>query len=112
MAAKRRLFVVWINPLFVNSLRLVLQHPDIEWAGSAVDDENLPAQITALQPDTVLVEGVDQDHIRKVTSLLQYSQGSMRVIGLNLSDNQITVCNIGQDSLIKVDDLIHLVLKE
>jgi AmiR/NasT family two-component response regulator len=112
MADKRRVFIVWVNPLFVNSLRFILRHPEIEWAGSAVDDENLPEQIAALKPDTVLVEGVDEDRIQKVTNILAYSQGNMRVIGLNLSNNQITVCNIGQDSLINVDDLINLVLKE
>ena len=110
--AIRRIFVVWINPLFINSLRLVLRHPEIEWAGSALDDENLPAQIAAIQPDTVLVEGVDEHHIHKVTSILENSHWNMRVIGLNLSDNQITVCDIGQDKLIHVEDLIRLILKE
>ena len=112
MAATRRVFIVWVNPLFISSLRLVLQHPEIEWAGSAMDDEELPAKIAAIQPDTVLVEGADESSIHKVTSILEYSRWNMRVIGLNLSDNQITVCNIGQDRLIDKDDLIRLVLKE
>lgn len=112
MAAKRRVFIVWIHPLFVSSLKLVLQHPEIEWAGSAMDDEHLPEKIATIQPDTVLVEGVDENSIHKVTSILEFSHGNMRVIGLNLSDNQITVGNIGQDNLIGKDDLIRLVLKE
>jgi DNA-binding NarL/FixJ family response regulator len=112
MAAKRRVFIVWINPLFINSLKLVLRHPEIEWAGSALDDENLLEQIAAIQPDTVLVEGADENNIHKVTSILENSRWNMRVIGLNLSDNQITVCDIGQDKLIHTDDLIRLVLKE
>ncbi len=112
MTAKRRIFIVWINPLFVDSLKRVLQHPAIEWAGSAMDDENLSMHITEIQPDTVLVEGADENDIHKVTSILENSHWNMRVIGLNLSDNQITVCDIGQDTLIHVDDLIRLVLKE
>jgi hypothetical protein len=35
----------------------------------------------------------------------------VRVISLNLLDNQITVWNIGQEQLIEKDDLIRLVLK-
>lgn len=112
MAAKRRVFIVWANPLFVSSLKLLLQHPEIEWAGSAVDDEDLPVKIAAIQPDAVLVEGVDENYVHQVTSILGYSRGSLRVIGLNLLDNQITVCNIGQDELIDKNDLIRLVLKE
>lgn len=112
MASKRRVFIVGVNPQFVNSLRLVLGHPEVEVAGSAMDDEYLPGKIAALQPDTVLIEGTDQDHIQKVTSILQYIHGNLRVIGLDLADNTITICNIGQDSLIDKDDLLHLVLKE
>jgi AmiR/NasT family two-component response regulator len=111
MAAKRRVFIVWANPLFVSSLRLVLQHPDIEWTGSAIDDADLPARIAAIQPDTVLVEVEDESSLHHVTSLLKLNQGSVRVISLNLLDNQITVWNIGQEQLIEKDDLIRLVLK-
>lgn len=113
MAEKRRVFIVGVNPLFVSSLRLVLQHPEIEWAGSAVDDEALLEKITAIQPDTVIIEGIENSSTQKMmTSILGYSRGNMQVIGLNLSDNQITVCTIGQDQLIEKDDLIRLVLKE
>lgn len=112
MITKRRVFIVWVNQLFFDSLRLVLRHPDIEWAGSSADVGNLATLIDDFQPDTVLVEEVNDDHISRLINILSYSHGKMQVISLNLNDNQITVCIIGQDHLIKVDDLIRLVLKE
>jgi hypothetical protein len=31
--AVRRVFVIWANPIFRESVRLLLRHPDVEWVG-------------------------------------------------------------------------------
>ncbi len=41
----RRMFVICSHPLFLKSLRVLLDHPEIEWVGLATDFVDLPAQI-------------------------------------------------------------------
>ena len=56
MTTTRRVFVIWMNPLFHESVRLLLSHPDVEWVGATSDHAAAHEQIMKLRADTILIE--------------------------------------------------------
>ncbi len=52
----RRVFVVSKHPIFRQSVRLLLDHPDVEWVGASPDCTAARSEIIDLQPNTILVE--------------------------------------------------------
>ena len=62
----RRVLVIGSHPLFLKSLRVLLDRPEIEWVGISNDAEDLPARVTALQPDVVVLEGEVSENAKKL----------------------------------------------
>ena len=73
-------------------MRLLLNHPDIEWIGATSDYATALAQIEALRADTVLIEQKEGKKLpTDVLKILETNSAHMRVIRLSLADNQLTL---------------------
>ena len=105
-----RVFVIWNHPLFYESLRLLLNHPDIEWAGATSDYASALAQTERLQPDTILVEEGEDGLPAQALELLKTSPCELRIISLNLSDNQLNVYYRELHTVVQAEDLLHLII--
>ncbi|MBI3361644.1 MAG: response regulator transcription factor [Chloroflexi bacterium] len=105
-----RAFVIWTHPLFHESVRRLLSHPDIEWAGATSDHAKAPDLIASLQPNTILFEeGESEDALAEMLKILEASSSDVRVIRLSLSDNQLTVYHREQRTVAQAEDLLHLI---
>lgn len=110
--AFRRVFILWANPLFHESVRLLLDHPEVECVGETSDYAAGSDQILHLHPDTVLVEEVEGWIPVDVFKLLEKSRWTIRVVGLNLWDNQMRAYQRVQHTVGKVDDLLDMILSD
>ena len=108
----RRVFVIWTHPLFHESVRLLLKHPEVEWLGSTSDYETARAEVLRLKPDTILVEEVGQPIPDRIMKLLEGSSWNLRVVGLSLDNNNLIVYHQEQRSMVRTEDLLQLVLSE
>ena len=107
----RRLFVIWNSPLFHKSVRLLVEHPDVEWVGTTSDYEKAKDQVLALEPDTILVEEIDGLIPATILDILETSTYDFRLIGISLLENKITIYRCEQREVTRADDLIHLILQ-
>ena len=107
----RRVFVIWAHPIFHESVRRLLTHPDIEWLGATADHVAARDQIASLQPDTVLVE--EEEGVRPLAGVLEILEASLydvRVIRLSLAGNELSVYHCEHRTMEQADDLLHLIL--
>jgi DNA-binding NarL/FixJ family response regulator len=106
----RRVFVIWTHPIFHESVRLLLNHPEVELVGATSDYLAAQDEILSLQPDTVLVEEVGESVRAEVMEILEASSWSVRVIGLSLADNSLRIYHREQRTVAQGEDLLQLVL--
>jgi DNA-binding NarL/FixJ family response regulator len=107
--AARRVFIIWTHPLFHESVRLILNHPDIEWLGGTSDYTAAPDKIAHLRPDTVLFE---ESPAIPATHFLEPGAWNYRLIGLNLEDNRMHLYNYTQENVIRASDLLTFILED
>ncbi len=108
--ALRRVFVIWTHPLFYESVRLLLQHPDIEWVGATADRAVARSQIARLCPDTILIEEEEGGSVSaEALNVLDASSADVRVIRLSLADNELKVYHREQRTVAKAEDLLRLI---
>lgn len=109
--AIRRVFIIWSHPLSHESVRLLLNHPDVEIVGATADHLIAREEITRLQPDTIIVEveemtkGVPTEAL----ALLESSPCVTRVIGFSLQDNRLSVYHREERTVARAEDLLGLV---
>ena len=108
----RRVFVIWINPIFRESIRLLLADPAIECVGMTTDYEGAQEEILNGDVDTILVE-VEEGRIpRKVLDILDATTFSGRLISCSLNDNRLDVYHREQWTVAYPEDLLHLILQQ
>ena len=108
--AVQRVFVIWTNPLFHESVRLLLKHPDIIWVGTASDFAAAHEEILRLRPDTVLFEKTSASIPLDVMEILEVNTWSLRIIGLSLYDNEISFYHRQHQTVGQAGDLLHFIL--
>lgn len=106
----RRLFVIWRHPIFHGSLRKLLNHPELEWVGTASDWTTAHSEIEKLRPDTILVEEPEEQAASEALEILEASSWDVRVVSVSLNDNRLSVFHREQKTVGQADDLLHLVL--
>jgi AmiR/NasT family two-component response regulator len=107
--AVQRVFVIWVNPIFRESVRLLLRHPDVEWIGEASDVLSARDEIRHLQPDTVLIEEVEDKIPVEAIQILDDSPTYLRIIRLSLADNRSSVYHRELRQINKSEDLLRLI---
>lgn len=108
----RRVFVIWTHSIFYESVRLLLNHPEIELVGATSDYVAARGEILGLQPDTILIEEVSSGVRAEVMGILETSPWSVRIIGLSLADNRLSVYHREQWTVGQAGDLLRLVLSD
>jgi DNA-binding NarL/FixJ family response regulator len=110
--ATQRVFVIWTHPLFLVSVRLLLNHPNIELVGASSNYAAAQEELSSLQPDCVIVEEVESNLPAIEMDILKTSSWVVRLIGLNLDDNRLNVYHREQRSVVEAGDLLHLILND
>ncbi len=110
--AARRVFVIWTHPIFHESVRLLLNHPDVEWVGATSDYAAAKDEVLDLQPDTILVEEIAGNIPVEVLEIMEASSQNVRVIGLSLADNELSVYYHEQRTVGQAEDLLRLILDD
>jgi len=108
----QRVYVIWTHPLFLDSLRILLNHPGIEWVGASSNYMAVKNELFSLKPDCVIVEEVETDLVAIEMDILKISSWVVRLIGLNLDDNHLNVYHREQRSVVNADDLLRLILSD
>jgi DNA-binding NarL/FixJ family response regulator len=108
--ARGRVFVIWINPLFRESTRLLLEHPDVEWVGAATDISMAHEEILKHRPDTVLFEKTRSGVPADIIEMLGVETWDLRIIGISLEDNELILYHRENQMVVKAGDLLQFVL--
>ncbi|MGB7093935.1 MAG: hypothetical protein WBD62_04740 [Anaerolineales bacterium] len=110
--ATQRVYVIWTHPLFHDSLRQLLDHTEINWVGAASDFTIAVEEISRLHPDTILIEELEGETTTSAfMEIVEKFQWNLRVVGISLNDNQLSVYQHAQQTVGQPEDLIRLILK-
>jgi DNA-binding NarL/FixJ family response regulator len=110
--ATHRVYVIWTHPLFHDSLLQLLNHIDIKWVGAASDFTIAVEEISHLHPDTILIEELDGERTTSTfMKIVDKFQWDLRVVGVSLNDNQLSVYQHAQQTVAQPDDLIRLIIQ-
>jgi hypothetical protein len=105
-----RVFVMWIHPLFQESLRLLLLNTNIQLVGSACLLEKDLSEIQRLNPDTILVEEEETGGMPSgVFDLMEAGAANVRVFRLSLADNDLNIYHREKRTVLQADDLLNLI---
>lgn len=107
----RRVFVIWINPLFNESVHMLLNHPSIDWLGATADYASAGEQLANLQPDTILIEEQEDGTVpASVLGILETCPPEVRVFRMSLSGNELSVYHRERQTIEHAEDLLQLIL--
>jgi chemotaxis response regulator CheB len=106
-----RVFVLWKHPLFHETIRLLLHHPDIDLSGAAIDDADSREKLDAHQPEILILERSASGDRREETPLGLLDE-DVRVIWLSLDDNVLSEFTRHNHTVQHRDDLLGLVLED
>ena len=104
-------FVIWTNPLFYESTRALLNHPEIQLVGASSDFSQARMEIAALRPNVVIIEGSSVSNSIDCETLPILKSGS-RVIQMSLDDNELNLYQHQRRTLAKAEDLRAMILEE
>ena len=107
----RRLFVVWTHPIFRDSVRMLLDHPEVDLAGTTSDYVAAKEAIMKLKPDTILVEEVEGIVPTNLMEILDANYFNLRLISVNLDDNRLRIFHCQQWNIVQATDLLRLILQ-
>jgi len=107
--APRRVYLIWTHPLFHEAVRGLLKHPDVEWLGATSDPEVALKQIVELRPETVLIEELEGGIPPEALEILETCPWELRVVGLSLADNTLSVYHREQRTVAQPEDLLDLI---
>ena len=110
--AVRRVYLVWTHSLFHQSVRLLLNHPEVEVVGTTSDYENAADEILGYQPDALLIEETAGRQLKQVMDRLGDIPWDLRVVSLNMVDNLVNLVDLKHSLVESAEDLIHLILEE
>lgn len=107
----RKVLVLWINPLFHETVRILLQKADVEVVGALRGRVPWREQVQRHRPDTVIIES-DEDETAENGETLSILRSGPAVIRLSLSDNELSLYRRRRTSITDADELIELILSE
>lgn len=108
----RRVCVIWYNPLFLDSLRVLLRHPEIEWVGvlnaqAGEPTETIAEKVKQLRPDIILMEWEEEGKGKKAAEILELIPGNLKIISLTLQNNTVRLYVAAEETLTQMDELIQ-----
>ncbi len=109
-APAHRVFVIWTNPLFYESVRLLLRHPAVHLVGATSDPASSGGSIQELRPEAVIWERAE-DLEPSSPELMSILERAPSVICFSLTSNEIRIYRRQVRFVAKADDLLGLVLE-
>lgn len=106
----RRVLVVWVNPLFRDSVLMLLRHPDVECVGVIESNEVVPDEISSMEPDTILVEEAEGHMSDEVMDVFEGPDFRGRLVSFSMGDNRLRVYHREEWAAVQAEDLLHLIL--
>ncbi|UCF29200.1 MAG: hypothetical protein JSW42_05865 [Chloroflexota bacterium] len=107
-----QVYVIWTHQLVRDSLRKLLDHTDITWVGAASDFSLAIEEISRLHPDTILIEEVvDETTTTAFMEIIEKFQWNLRVIGVSLDDNQLSIYQHEHQTVGQPEDLVRLIIQ-
>ena len=104
-------FIIWANPLFLESIRALLSNPEIQLVGASSDFSQAKKEIAVLRPDVVIIEGSSDVSPIDCETLRILTTGS-RVIQMSLDDNELNLFQHQHRTLAQAEDLLAMILEE
>jgi hypothetical protein len=106
----RRVFIFWTTPIFLEAVRLLLNHPRIEWVGESCDYSIHKNQVIKSNPDTILVEELEGSIPGEIMEILELKTMGMRVVGLSLDHNLMSSYYRIEQEVGEAEDLLYWIL--
>ena len=104
-----RIFLICVNRLVCEAVNVVLRREGFDLVGLETDPQTALAQVRALNPDVVVVEGNGDDTDAKLlTGLarLAYEHVNLRIIRLSMIDEQLHIYHQEQRRMVTTQDLV------
>lgn len=108
--SSRRVIVIYANPLFRDSVLMLLRHPEVECVEVIHRDEVVAEQISSMELDTILVEETEGQVSNEVMSVFEGPGFRGRLVSFSMDDNKLRVYQREEWAAIQADDLLHLIL--
>jgi chemotaxis response regulator CheB len=105
--AERSVFVIWTNPLFHETVRLILQQPDVRLVGASSDRADAMSKVAALNPDVVVIEETGSQDVETMSILMT----APIVIRLGLADNELSVYQRQHRMAANAEDLVRMIVE-
>ncbi len=110
--AVKQVYVIWTNPLFRETVHLLLDHPDIELVGMHSDYTAALENILVIKPDTIVVEEVEGVLPQEIRNFLESYSWDAHIVGFNLYDNTLSIYHHEQRVVSQSDELLHLITSD
>jgi DNA-binding NarL/FixJ family response regulator len=107
----RRVFVIWMNPIFREAVRLLLKHPEIEHVGASAAYEVAHEEILEARPDTILVEAAVGPVPKEAMDIFEADDFRGRLIICSLDDNRLNIFQHEQSTVVHAEDFLRLILQ-
>ncbi len=107
-----RVYLICVNRLVCEAVNVLLRREGIALLGMETDPNLALAQVRALNPDVVLVEGNGtgtDTALMSQLALLVYERMNLCVIRLSMSDGQLHIYHQEQRRLATTQDLIQAI---
>ncbi len=104
-----RVFLICVNRLVCEAVNVLLRREGIELLGMETNPEAALAQVRALRPNVVLVEGdgTSGDSILMAAlTRLVYENEKLRIIRLNLTQQELNIYQQEHRQLVNTQDLV------
>jgi len=105
----RRVYTLWKHPLFQETVRRLLNHPDVEWLGSHSEYKLGKRKIDALRPDVIIIEQ-ESEGVENAQDVMGTASWDVSVVSLSLSDNVLNLYSHRVQTVGHADDLLRIVL--
>ena len=107
----RRIYIVWVHPLFCDTVRLLLTHSSIEIVGLSNDYDNATQEISQHKPDTVIIEDTEESAVTRIktSEIVNMFPEVARIIRLSLKDNELWVYRHERQSITNIEDFLRII---
>ena len=112
LMSTQQVFILWFTPLFYDSIRWLLKHPNIELVGESSNYSTAHTDIARARPNTILIEDTGNHLSEMVMEYLNASAWAIKIILLGLDDNKLIVYHHERRSMVETEDLLQLILSE
>jgi DNA-binding NarL/FixJ family response regulator len=110
--SQNRVYVISTTPLFIQLIRLLLDHPGVTIVGETSNHEDAWQEIFELHPDSILIEAVNAQEGEESLRLLKSSVWDMQIILISLDDNHLERYCRQEIVVSQAQDLLLLIRKE